>query len=82
MLIYTLAEPDHPRVAKGVAMKAEAVGKDVETKIRESVRCSSCNRTITNPKESVRSRQRVMCAACYESLLNPSHHCCCSGAAV
>jgi formylmethanofuran dehydrogenase subunit E len=63
-------------------MKPEAVGKEVETKIRESVRCSCCNRAITNPKESVRSRQRVMCVACYESLLNPSHHCCCSGAAV
>jgi hypothetical protein len=63
-------------------MKPEMAVKDTEKSAREIVTCSCCDRVLTNPKESVRSRQRVMCVSCYESLLNPFQKCCCSGAVI
>lgn len=63
-------------------MKAEAAPKEPENNIREIVNCSFCDRVLTNPNESVRSRKRVMCVSCYESLLDPFPKCCCSGAVI
>jgi formylmethanofuran dehydrogenase subunit E len=63
-------------------MKADAALKDDKTNIREIVTCSRCDRVLTNPKESVRSRKQVICVSCYESLLNPFQKSCCSGAAI
>jgi len=63
-------------------MKTDAVVKDAEKNTREIVTCSCCDRVLTNPKESVRSRKRVMCVSCYESLLNPFQKRCCSGAVI
>jgi len=63
-------------------MKADAVLKDDKNNIREVVTCSCCERVLTNPKESVRSRKRVICVSCYESLLNPFQKCCSSGAVI
>jgi hypothetical protein len=63
-------------------MKPEMAVKDTEKNAREIVTCSCCDRVLTNPKESVRSRQRVMCVSCYESLLNPFQKSCCIGAGI
>lgn len=67
---------------KGFEMKADAALKERENDIREIVRCSCCDRVLTNPNESVRSRKRVMCVSCYESLLDPFQKPCCSGAVI
>jgi hypothetical protein len=63
-------------------MKPDAVLKDDKRTVREIVTCSCCDRVLTNPKESVRSRKQVMCVSCYESLLNPFQKGCCSGAVI
>jgi formylmethanofuran dehydrogenase subunit E len=63
-------------------MKADAVAKNEEKNVREILICSGCERVITDPRESVRSRKSVMCVACYESLLNPFEKCCSGGAAI
>jgi hypothetical protein len=65
-----------------VDVKADAALKDDKSNISEIVTCSCCDRVLTNPKESVRSRKRVMCVTCYESLLNPFQKCCSGGAAI
>jgi len=57
-------------------MKAEALVKKAERKVDEAAVCCSCDRTIKNPSEWIRSRNRVICVACYESLLNPFPKCC------
>jgi hypothetical protein len=67
---------------KGVEMKADAALKNDTRDTRDMITCSCCDRVITNPKESVHSRQRVICVSCYESLLNPFQKICCSGAAI
>ena len=82
MLIRIRPEQPADPPMKGVAMKAEAVAIDEDKNVREIVRCSGCDRVLTNPKESVRSRKRVMCVSCYESLLNPFQKRCCSGAVI
>jgi hypothetical protein len=61
-------------------MKTEVVVKDADKSAREIVTCSCCDRVLTNPKDSVRSRNRVVCVSCYESLLNPFQKSCCSDA--
>jgi len=63
-------------------MKAEAVEKKDEKIVRESVKCVSCERTLKDPSEWVRSCKSVMCVSCYESLLNPFSKCCTGGAAM
>ena len=63
-------------------MKTEAILNEDKSAIREIVTCSCCDRVITNPKESVRSRKRTICVTCYESMLNPFQKCCSGGAAV
>ncbi len=63
-------------------MKAEAAAKKEDRKTEEVVKCSSCDRTLKNDSEWVRSRQSVMCVTCYESLLNPFPKCCSGGALI
>jgi hypothetical protein len=82
MLIYSKSETVTDANREGADMKTDAVVKDAEKNTREIVTCSCCDRVLTNPKESVRSRQRVMCVSCYESLLNPFQKSCCSGAVI
>jgi len=63
-------------------MKAEALDARDSSNIRDTVKCSCCERTLSDPKEWVRSRKSVMCVTCYESLLNPFPKCCSGGAAI
>jgi hypothetical protein len=63
-------------------MKAEALDVRDGSKMPDTVKCSCCERILTDPKQWVRSRKSVMCAACYESLLNPFPRCLSGGAAV
>lgn len=63
-------------------MKAEGVEKKDQEKAEEIVRCSSCDRTLKNASEAIRSRKSVMCVPCYESLLNPFPKCCNGGALI
>ncbi len=48
----------------------------------EILKCISCERTLKDPSEWVRSCKSVMCVSCYESLLNPFPKCCAGGAAL
>ena len=63
-------------------MKTEALDARDSSNIRDTVKCSCCERTLSDPKEWVRSRKSVMCVTCYESLLNPFPKCCSGGAAI
>jgi hypothetical protein len=63
-------------------MKSETRDLKDASAMREAVKCSCCERKLTDPKEWVRSRKSVMCVACYESLLNPYPKCCSGGAAI
>jgi hypothetical protein len=63
-------------------MKTQAFAKEEDGNSREILRCSGCDRVLTDSKESVRSRKQVMCVSCYESLLNPFPKCCSSGAVI
>jgi len=57
-------------------MKTEALDDRDASTIRDTVKCSCCERTLSDPREWVRSRKSVMCVACYENLLNPLAKCC------
>jgi hypothetical protein len=82
MLILSQIDLPSEPPTKGVEMKADTALKNDTSNTRETVTCSCCDRVITNPKDSVHSRQRVICVSCYESLLNPFQKSCCSGAAI
>ncbi len=69
----------HPE--KGMIMSLEAV-LEKESKDTKVVKCISCERTLKDPSEWVRSCKTVMCVSCYESLLNPFPKCCTGGAAI
>jgi hypothetical protein len=57
-------------------MKTEALDDRDASTIRDTVKCSCCERTLSDPREWVRSCKSVMCIACYENLLNPLAKCC------
>lgn len=69
----------HPE--KGMIMPVEAV-LEKEIKDTKVVKCISCERTLKDSSEWVRSCKTVMCVSCYESLLNPFPKCCTGGAAI
>jgi hypothetical protein len=63
-------------------MRIKAVAEKENPGIREIVKCISCERTLKDPSEWVRSCKSVMCVSCYENLLNPFPKCCTGDAAL
>jgi protein-arginine kinase activator protein McsA len=63
-------------------MGTEPTAKKDNRDASESLKCISCERTLKEPSEGVRSGKSVMCVSCYESLLNPFPKCCAGGAAL
>lgn len=63
-------------------MRIEAVSEKENEGAKEIMKCISCERTLKDPSEWVRSCKTVMCVSCYESLLNPFPKCCTGGAGI
>lgn len=80
--VYWYIEVSRTEHTKGLTMGTEPVAKKVDKNASEILKCISCERTLKDPSEGVRSGKSVMCVSCYESLLNPFPKCCAGGAAL